>query len=112
MIDEPAWPPEPVKLPQPDDRGEGQSPVQNTHKVRAFVASVASGLAYLLNWLATVPPEQQAGWLAQFVEITPLEWRPNVGLFTRFLGFFLSIYAVHQASKSGPASPPANNPNK
>lgn len=87
-------------------------PIQNTHKVRAFAASVASGFVYFVNWLATVPPEQQAGWLAELVEITPVEYRPSVGLFTRTLGFLLGVYAVHQASKSGPASPPANNPNK
>jgi hypothetical protein len=89
-----------------------QDPIQNTHKVRAWWASVLSGLAYTLNWLATVPPEQQAGWLAQLVEITPVDWRPNVALFTRFVAFALGVYAVHQASKSGPSSPPANNPNK
>jgi hypothetical protein len=89
-----------------------ETPIQNTHKVRAFIASIASGLAYFANWLATVPPEQQSGWLAQLVELTPVQYRPNVALFTRIVAFALGTYAVMQASKAGPQSPPANNPNK
>lgn len=89
-----------------------QPPVANTHKIRAFVASVGSGLAYFINWLATIPPEQQSGWLAQLVDMTPVQYRPNVALFTRFVAFGLGTYAVMQASKSGPQTPPRNDPNK
>lgn len=81
------------------------APPNVSHKLRALIASVASGLVYFINWLATVPPEQQAGWLAQLVEITPVQYRPSVGLFTRFAGFALAVYATMQASKAGPSKP-------
>lgn len=81
-----------------------------TDKLQAILAALMAGLAGFVNWLATVPPEQQSGWLAALVEITPIEHRPNVGLFTRFLGLFLGIYATYKASRSGPQSPPKNKP--
>lgn len=82
----------------------------NTHKTRALFSGFLSGLIGFWNWLATVPPEQQQGWLASLVELTPVQWRPNVGLATRFLMWALMIYAVHQSSKSGPQSKPKNDP--
>lgn len=84
----------------------------NTHKFRALAASLGGAVCGFINWLATVPPEQQSGWLAQLVEITPVEYRPNVGVFTRLLMLFLVPYAAHQAAKSGPQSPPKNDPDK
>lgn len=82
----------------------------NTAKVRAIGAAVISGTSGFISWLATVPPEQQSGWLAQLVEITPLSWRPNVALFTRLVTYALGIYAVYSASHSGPQTPPKNPP--
>lgn len=79
-------------------------------KLKALLAAIAASLAGLINWLATVPPEQQSGWVASLVEITPVQYRPNVGLFTRFLMFFLTIYVAHKASQSGPQTPPKNPP--
>lgn len=81
-----------------------------TTKIQALLAAFITGTAGFLNWLATVPPEQQSGWTAALVELTPLDWRPNVGLATRFLMWFTGIYAVYKASHSGPQSPPTNKP--
>lgn len=69
------------------------------------MSAIFAGIAGFINWLATVPPEQQSGWVATLVEITPVEYRPNVGLFTRFLMFFLTIYSFRKASQSGPEKP-------
>ena len=77
-------------------------------KFKALIASIATGIFGFINWLATVPPEQQSGWLASLVELTPLQWRPNVGLFTRCLTLFLGIYATYLAAHSGPQTPPKN----
>lgn len=75
-------------------------------KLKVILASSGTGISGFINWLATVPPEQQSGWLAALVELTPLHWRPNVGLFTRCLTLFLGIYATYLAARSGPTPPP------
>lgn len=79
-------------------------------KLQATLAAIFTATASFINWLATVPPEQQSGWVATLVEITPVEYRPNVGLFTRFLMFFLAIYAVRKAAQSGPTKPTEPKP--
>ena len=74
-------------------------------KRSVILTSAGAGFFGFVNWLATVPPEQQSGWLAALVELTPLHWRPNVGLFTRCLTLFLGIYATYLAARSGPTTP-------
>ncbi len=81
-----------------------------TTKIQALIAACVTGAASFVSWLATVPPEQQSGLLAQFVEIVPVTWRPGVGLAAKALGTFSTIYAVYKASHSGPQSPPKNSP--
>ena len=80
-------------------------------KRNVILASAGAGFSGFINWLATVPPEQQSGWLAALVELTPLHWRPNVGLFTRCLTLSLGIYATYLAARSGP-TPPTDSTNK
>jgi len=75
-------------------------------KLQAIVASSIAGVAGFVNWLATVPPEQQSGLLAQMVEITPVQYRPTVGVITRFATLFLGVYASYQAAHSGTQKPP------
>jgi len=79
-------------------------------KIQALIAAGIAGIAGFINWLATVPPSQQEGWTAALVEMVPISWRPNVGLFTRFLMFATGIYATYKASHSGPQTPPKNPP--
>jgi len=81
-------------------------------KRKVILTSAGAGFFGFVNWLATVPPEQQSGWLAALVELTPLHWRPNVGLFTRFLTLFLGIYATYLAARSGPTPPPTPSDDK
>lgn len=69
-------------------------------KHKTLYAAAGAGCAGFINWLATVPPEQQSGWLATLVEITPVEYRPNVGLASRFAMLFLGIYATYRAAHS------------
>jgi len=76
-----------------------------TNKLQALLASGGAGIAGFINWLATVPPEQQSGWVATLVEITPIEHRPSVGLFTRFVMLFLGVYATFKASNSSRHNP-------
>jgi hypothetical protein len=33
-------------------------------KLKVILASSGTGIFGFINWLATVPPEQQSGWLA------------------------------------------------
>ncbi len=79
-----------------------------SNKLKSLFSIILAACAGFINWLATVPPEQQSGWLAALVEITPIQYRPNVGLFTKLLALFLTVYATHKASQSGPQSPPRN----
>lgn len=76
-----------------------------TTKLECILSSVGAGVFSFISWLSTVPPEQQSGWLAALVEITPVEYRPNVALFTRFAGLFLGIYATYKAAHSAPSTP-------
>lgn len=79
-------------------------------KLKAIVSGWAFAITSFISWLATVPPEQQSGMLAQFVEIVPVSWRPAVGLIAKAIASFSSIYGLYQASHSGPQTPPKNPP--
>ncbi len=81
-----------------------------TSKLQALLSAACLAVAGFINWLATVPPSQQEGWTAALVEMVPISWRPNVGLFTRFLMLVSTVYMAHKASQSGPQSPPRNKP--
>ncbi len=60
-------------------------------KTKAIGSAIATAAFGFVNWLATVPPEQQSGILATLVEITPIHWRPTVGLWTRM---FMTVSAI------------------
>ncbi len=70
----------------------------NADKATCLLSATGAGLCSFVSWLSTVPPETQSGWLAALVEITPVEYRPNVALFARVATFFLGIYATYKAA--------------
>lgn len=72
-------------------------------KLQTVLAASFAGVAGFVNWLATVPPERQTGWLDTLVELTPVEHRPNVALFSRFVMLFLGVFATYKASQTTPA---------
>ena len=77
-----------------------------TNKIQAVIAASLTGLFGFINWLCTLPPEQQAGMAGALVELVPLDWRPVVGVWTRLFMFFGGIFVAFKASKSGPTQPP------
>lgn len=81
-----------------------------TSKIKALIAAALTAIAGFLNWLCTLPPEQQEGFAAQLVELVPLNWRPIVGVWTRTLVSLMGFYAIYAASHSGPQTPPKNPP--
>lgn len=83
-----------------------------TNKIQALISGCVSGVSAFISWLVMIPPEQQTKMLSPLVELTPIEWRDAVGLFTRGLATATSIYAVFKASQSGPQSPPKNPTNQ
>lgn len=83
-----------------------------TNKLRAGIAGGVSGISAFIAWLATVPPEQQTALLGPLVELMPIEWRAGIGLGMRALATVSTIYAVYQAAKSGPQTPPKNPPSQ
>lgn len=76
-----------------------------TSKLQCLLAALGAGFVGFINWLATVPPEQQAGMLATLVEIIPVEWRPTVGLYSRLLMWGLGVYATFKAAHSSKETP-------
>lgn len=72
-------------------------------KLYTILMAAIAGLASFVNWLATVPPETQSGWLAGLVDITPVTWRPNVALFAAFVKWGMGIYTLYRATH--PAKP-------
>lgn len=82
--------------------------MNNTSKLRAGVSGIVSGLSAFVAWLVMIPPEQQTALLSPLVELTPIMWRDEVGLFFRGLATVSSIYAVYSAAQSGPATKPTN----
>lgn len=76
-----------------------------TSKLQCLLSACGAGIFTFIAWLSTVPPEMQSGWLATLVEITPVEYRANVALFTRFLAFFLTILATYKAAHSSQQTP-------
>jgi hypothetical protein len=81
-----------------------------TSKIKAVLAAAVLGAVGFINWLCTIPPSQQADLLGQLVQIVPVSWRPNMGVATRLLMWVAVVYGAHQASKSGPQTPPTNKP--
>ena len=74
-------------------------------EIKTILFSGLGGLAGFLSWLSTVPPEQQSGWLATLVDITPVEYRPNVALFSRFLTLGMGMYVAYRATHNSPQKP-------
>lgn len=72
-------------------------------KLYTLLMAAIAGLASFVNWLATVPPETQSGWLANLVDITPVTWRPNVALFAAFAKWGMGIYTLYRATHPTPA---------
>lgn len=81
-----------------------------TSKLQALLYGALSGLSGFVQTLALVPPEQQSGLLAQLVEVFPVSWRPQIAVWTGLLKWGLLVYALRQASHSGPQTPPVNKP--
>lgn len=71
-----------------------------------------AGISAFISWLVSLPPENQDALIKPMIELTPLDWRPAIGLVSRVLATGSTIYAVYKAAHSGPQTPPKNNPNE
>lgn len=69
-------------------------------KFQTGVTAVFTGIAGFINWLATVPPENQSGILGELVNVTPVDWRPAVGFWTRILMIYL-LYLTSVKAHTG-----------
>lgn len=79
-----------------------------TNKVQTIIAGIVASISSFWSWILSMPPEMQTQTLQPFVELTPLDWRPALGLFMRTLASVSTLYAVFRASQSGPGTPPKN----
>lgn len=64
-------------------------------KITAWIAGVSSFIA----WLVSMPPENQDAIIKPLIELTPLEWRPTIGLVTRGLATASVIYGTYKMSR-------------
>lgn len=79
-------------------------------KIQAITAAWIAGISAFIAWLMALPPESQTTLLAPLIDITPIEWRPAIGLATRALATVTTIYATYKAAHSGPHTAPQNPP--
>lgn len=77
-----------------------------TNKTQAIFTAWIAGVSSFLAWLVSLPPENQDALIKPMIELTPLDWRPAIGLASRALATATTIYAVYRAAHSGPNSPP------
>lgn len=75
-------------------------------KVQAWIAGLVGGMGSFIAWFINTPPEQQSGWLAQLVELVPVNDRPSAALFAKTISTCAGFYAIYKASHSGPSTPP------
>jgi hypothetical protein len=83
-----------------------------TTKIQAIVTAWIAGITSFIAWLVALPPESQDSVIKPLIELTPLHWRPTIGLISRGVATASTIYAVYKAAHSGPQSPPKNPPNE
>lgn len=67
-------------------------------KISAWVAGVSAFVA----WLVSLPPENQDAIIKPLIELTPLDWRPSIGLATRFLATVSTIYMFYKTHPKPP----------
>lgn len=79
-----------------------------TSKVQTFIAAIAAGLFEFVAWFMMIPPEQQTELLSPIVELVPIAWRDDWGLWSKLIARLSAIYALFTAARSGPQTPPKN----
>lgn len=71
-----------------------------TQKLQAKISAWIAGISSFVAWLVSLPPENQDALIKPLIELTPLDWRPAIGLVTRALATATTIYAVYKAAHS------------
>lgn len=79
-------------------------------KLKAIISAWVAGISSFVAWLVSLPPENQDALIKPMIELTPIDWRPAIGLFTRAIATVSTIHAVYSASHAGPQTPPVNKP--
>lgn len=74
-------------------------------KLCTLLFAIGAGITSFVSWLETVPPEDQSGWLDTLVELTPVQYRAKVALFSRFATLFAGIYVTYRATHSKQTNP-------
>lgn len=81
-----------------------------TSKTRAFISAIVVAITGALAFISEIPTDAQTGVMESLANIFPPAWRGQIGAACKFVSVIATLYAVHQASHSGPATPPANPP--
>lgn len=76
-----------------------------TSKLTAKISVWIAGVSAFIAWLVSLPPESQDALIKPLIELTPLDWRPAIGLVTRLLATATTILAVYKAANSSKQAP-------
>jgi hypothetical protein len=75
-------------------------------KPQAILTAIVGAITGFVSFIANTPPEQQSALLGQLVELMPVEWRPTIALWARFISGVAVLWATYKAAQSGPKAPP------
>lgn len=73
-----------------------------TAKAQAILSAWIAGLSSFIAWLVSMPPQNQDAIIKPLIELTPIEWRPAIGLATRALATGSMIYGAYKISHPQP----------
>lgn len=79
-----------------------------TTKFKALCFAIGAAVSGTLSYIAEMPPSLQS----DITMVFPEHYRGGIGLSLRILAGICTVASAHQASHSGPSSPPANSPNE
>jgi hypothetical protein len=79
-----------------------------TERAKSKLSVWIAGISSFVAWLVSLPPENQDAVIKPLIELSPIGWRPTIGLISRALatgGMIYAAYKTHSAIQN-PQEPP------
>lgn len=80
-----------------------------TAKLQSKISAWVAGLSGFIAWLVSLPPQNQDAVIKPLIELTPLDWRPTIGLVMRGLSTASLIYGAYKMHATS-IQPPEDKP--
>lgn len=77
-----------------------------TPKLKALYSGLLASAAEMLSYIAAMPPSTQTHYLDVIGDMFPPQWKGPIGTGAKILARIAALYAMIQASHSGPATKP------